>query len=448
MQCSLRVDSNDDADRRSVRGSVSVWLLCIWITLFIIRPWERLAPWLAAIHIERLYAVAVVSVVVLAGSLRLCLCAQTIAIVLFVLALGISAACGQDYSRSSDGLYVLITIVVFGVALLSVVRTPYALMVVLIAYVGSMMLYLGKSEWEYFFNHGGQFAQGVRRLGGIDVTYGSPNGVAASTVLSLPVAYLLWRCCGWFTRDLPVFCRRLFRALLVGYLLIAVSSVILTNARAGYLGVIVFVFMAAISGKQFSRKLGAVMLVVTILGGVWLILPEENRNRFRTLWDEEAGPSVAHSSALGRVAGMQAGLEAFSSYPVTGVGIGNFVPYRIAHLDGKALEPHNLLGEVLAESGLLGATAFIFMLLCTVSNVRRTQRLAKGWREPTADVLFQTATACGQTLLLLLFLGLFSHNMLRFNWIWIAIFALLARLFMEEIAEAAYYQECDETDRS
>src|SRR5207244_897500 len=102
---------------------------------------------------------------------------------------------------------------------------------------------------------------------------------------------------------------------------------------------------------------------------------EDSRNRLRTVWDPDAGPANATTSAYGRVEGLRAGLAMIQRYPLTGVGIGNFIPYRVAHLDGVSLLAHNLAGQTLGETGLLGAAAFTGMVLVTLRNCRRIRRL-------------------------------------------------------------------------
>jgi hypothetical protein len=48
-------------------------------------------------------------------------------------------------------------------------------------------------------------------------------------------------------------------------------------------------------------------------------------------------------------------------------------------------------------------------------------------------MLSRLAVACRDSVILLLFFGFFGHNMLRFNWLWLAGFAMLCRKFSEEV---------------
>jgi hypothetical protein len=46
-------------------------------------------------------------------------------------------------------------------------------------------------------------------------------------------------------------------------------------------------------------------------------------------------------------------------------------------------------------------------------------------------MLSQLGAACRLSVFLLIFFGLFGHNMLRFTWLWLAAFALLSRGFCD-----------------
>lgn len=413
--------------------SVALWMTAFWLALFIIRPGELLLPQLAAWHVERMWAMAIIGTVAVSGMFRLCPSFQTNAVLLFLGALAISSACSLDGSAAWEELYRYIVLFVFYFVLLSVVRTPYQLLFIVTCYVAITAAYLAKSEYEYFVHGAGASMMGVRRLIGLDTDYGHPNAVAASSVLALPLVHFLWDTRQYFTRTWPQIWRRLFSPSLVAFVLLAVTAVVLTNSRSGMVGLGAFVFIAAVGMKTRRAKLAALVCMGLFLVVVWFAMPQDSKDRLRTVWDPSSGPANAHASAMGRVEGMMAGLVMFERFPVTGVGIGNFIPYRVANVDGVALDPHNLLGELLGETGLLGTGAFLLVLIAMMGNRRRTIALAK--LDPNADLqaLSRLATACVHVVLLLLFFGLFSHNLSRFNWLWLAAFALLCRMFSERI---------------
>ena len=224
-----------------------VWLIAFWIALLIIRPWERLLPSLEPLHVERIFAILASSVVVGCGLFRFCSSFQTTGILLWFLALVLSFALAISPSLAWDGLYVYFTLFVFYFVILSVTRTPYQLVFIVACFLVAMGLYLGKSEWEYFFCGGRAYSMGVPRLQGIDTTYSHPNSVATSTVLSLPFLYFLWKVRNQFTRTWPQYWRTRFTYALLLYFAIAVSAIVLTNSRTGLLAFFVFVLLCALA---------------------------------------------------------------------------------------------------------------------------------------------------------------------------------------------------------
>ena len=95
----------------------------------------------------------------------------------------------------------------------------------------------------------------------------------------------------------------------------------------------------------------------------------EHKNRFKSIWDPTAGPMSAHVSALGRMQGLEAGITMFKRFPFTGVGINNFIEYRVSHIDGIPLNAHNLYGQILGEVGFMGAFSFSLMVLMASGSI-------------------------------------------------------------------------------
>ena len=116
----------------------------------------------------------------------------------------------------------------------------------------------------------------------------------------------------------------------------------------------------------------------------------------------------------------------FERFSVTGVGIGNFISYRVAHVDGVALDAHNLVGQVLGETGAIGGITFLLMMSTILANCRRLRILSEDRSDVKLFTLSGSGVALRNSLFLLVFEGLFGHNLLRFNWLWLAAFSSLA----------------------
>jgi len=428
-------DWSDDLRNGIWPRSVPLWLTAFWLALFVIRPWEVMFPALASYHVERIYAIAVIAAVVTSGQLRLRGSFQTTAVLLFLVALVVTSLCAV-YRCRWDRLYEYLTLVIFYFVLLSVVRTPYQLLFLVVCYLVAMAAYLGKSEWEYFVHGRHHYTMGVTRLLGIDRTFGDPNSVATSTVLTLPFLHCLWQSRKELTRTWPVIWQTWFPRCLVAYFALALTSIVLTNSRAGMLGCVLFVLLSAVCGDRRSGRLASLVVAGLFLAVVWVTMPTEHKNRLRTVWNPEVGPANAQASAEGRIEGLKAGVEMFRRFPVTGVGLYNFQAYRAARVDGSSASAHNLIGEMLGETGIVGTGAFLLLVAGVFLNCHRTHVLAKGQSQPTLEMLSRLATACQFTMILLGFAGLFGHNLLRFNWLWVAAFALLGRVFAEDLRAA------------
>jgi hypothetical protein len=409
---------------------IAVWLAALYVALFILRPWEEMLPWLGVIHFERFYALGMIAVVMLTSKFRNVLNLQTISVLLFLGALTLSAALALDSTLAWDPWYVYVTLVAFYFVLVLVIRTPYELLFMIVCYLVSMGVYLAKCEWEFFIHDRHDFKMSVRRLIGIEETFGDPNALALSIAVSLPILWYLFSIRSTLTGNWPARWRKLFPIGLGLYLLLATSAMVLTRSRAGMLTGVVFIGIMALRGKGWGKKLLVSAGGVVFLAAVWLTMSDEAKNRLRTVWDPAAGPANATASAYGRVEGIRAGLTMMQRYPMTGVGMGNFIPYRVAHLDGISLLAHNLAGQVLGETGLVGCGAFIFMVSVTCWNCRRISKRTRGEAAPVPQVLSGFAFTCENVILLLLFEGLFLHNMTRFNWLWLAAFSGHALFFV------------------
>jgi O-antigen ligase len=435
MRCLIEKDieiagSRDQLKRGIWPRSVPLWMAGFYVALFIIRPWEQLMPLLGEVYFEKVYALCMIAVVLLSGRIRVRINLQTITVIFFFLAVSLSAVFARDSSLAWDVLYEYLTLVIFFFILMLVIRTPYELVFMVTCYIVALAVYLAKSQWEFFVHGQHRYDMGVIRLCGIESTFGGPNNLAMSIVVSLPILLFLWSIRKEFSSEWPQLWHKWFPRFLVFYAVLAVSSIILTNSRSGMVSFVLFVALATFRGKGIGRKISYILLGIVVLAMLWLVMPEEKKDRFRTIWTPEAGPKAAQTSAEGRIEGYKAGMKMFERFPLTGVGIGNFLTYRISHVDGVPLNAHNLVGQVLGETGILGASAFLLMVIVTLLNCQRVRGLVRRkLSDPKLRVLSGLGLAVRDALILLAFEGLFGHNLLRFNWLWLAAFSTLALQF-------------------
>src|SRR5262245_14299422 len=70
--------------------SIAFWGLAGYLTLFIIRPWEKIWPWLGAVPVERICALGALGAIALAGRLQFRLNAQSLTVLGFLAAITLS----------------------------------------------------------------------------------------------------------------------------------------------------------------------------------------------------------------------------------------------------------------------------------------------------------------------------------------------------------------------
>ena len=300
----------------------ALWMAAFYLALFVIRPWERLFPSLAVIHFERLYAIAMILAVAGTCGIRLRWSSQTAAVFSLFAAIGVAAVCAWKPEPAWEGAYLYLTLVVFYVVLVSVVRTPYELLFIVACYIVTMAVYLAKAQWEYRFNSAiWSYDQGrMTRMIGIERMFGDPNYLAESIVVSLPMLLFLFRVRRQFTATWPRSWRLWFGWGLGAYLLLALTSLVFTNSRAGMATFVVFVVLVSLREGGLGRKALYLCTYSLLLLGTWLVLPAEHQNRLRSLWDPESGPEYARASGEGRLQGFRTGIEMCRRFPVTGVG--------------------------------------------------------------------------------------------------------------------------------
>lgn len=416
--------------------SLGFWIVAGYLVLFLIRPWEELFPVLQSIRTERLYGVAMIVIVGLTGRGPR-LTAQAIAVGMFAGAVLVSTLRAWDPAYAWPELYRYATVVIVYYLLQSVCRSPSELYWLIVTYVGTMFVYLGKSLWEYVLYDKHQYAQNVKRLVGIELTYGEPNAVAMSAVLSLPAWLFLWMRRHALVANMNGLLRSSMLLGINTYPLLVVVAVGLTNSRAGMVGLVACVLGAAVLFQRrvsLGRNLIVAMGIVVV---VWIAAPDEQKNRLRTLWDPSAGPSMAAASAGGRWEGFLAAMQMLQARPVTGVGVGNFVPYRVTNVDGVGLVAHNLPGQILGETGWFGGICFAVL----VFTIWRDAQTLGSWSRDDPRLLhdWYLSRAILLTLGLLFLFGLSLHNGLRYNWLWLAAFGSLAVEFGAESVDELDY---------
>ena len=307
--------------------------------------------------------------------------------------------------------------VLFFVILLSV-RDERDFRIIIIAFLAIMGIYIGKSLWEFLFHGRHVYRMGIRRLCGIDQTFGDPNAFAATILYSLPFVWALWKA-------KP---SELIKKLLIFYGLMCMVCVALTGSRSG---MVTFIFLLIILWVRGKKKiLGAVGLVLILIIS-WYAMPADLQERFDTIFDDSINPS-ATLSAQGRIEGFRMGMKLFELSPIWGVGAGcsPIAVEELLHYERK-VQLHNLYAQLLAELGILGAISFLVLIYSLVKTQRRI-KMNLSWSDRDNNLISQAALASINVMWLLLFQGLFGHNLYRYTWIWISAILVISYNFSKK----------------
>jgi O-antigen ligase len=216
---------------------------------------------------------------------------------------------------------------------------------------------------------------------------------------------------------------------------LSVISITLTGSRSAFVGLAIW-GLILVARSRWRWGLG--VLALGCIPVLWGALPDSLQTRFETIVNPEVGPANARESAQNRLEGLEIGLNLWAQYPATGCGPGAWKPAT-----GRKIESHNLFGQLLGETGTLGAVAFVGILLGFCINLRRIRRLYRERPEWGKDFLYHVNTAIGLALFLLLFEGNFGHNLFRYSWLWYGGFLIITRHCVEQRLQT---EEADASD--
>lgn len=387
------------------------WLLIGYLFLFIDRPFE-VWPWLGDLRIERIYMLGTMAAWLIAPK-RFLGNGLHFAYAGFAFAV---AACWLMSPWSDHGQPIVedwFKVLVFYVLLVTTVFDEKGLKRLTVGFLAVMGLYLLHSFREYL---GGKYTyrMGIARMVGVDKTLGDPNSFGASIVFALPFVAAFWR---------ANVGGRVGKLALLGYVGLSVLCVLLTGSRSSLLGVAVW---AGLLGLGLRRKWLYLLGLMAAAPLIFVALPESLQTRFETIINPDVGPANAKESGEGRILGLLNGIQLWASSPLTGVGPGAWRPAT-----RSTIESHNLYGQLLGETGTLGAIMFLAILVGYWYNLRRIRTIRRAFPEWRNDLVFQVPAAVGMGLLLLLFMGNFGHNLFRFTWLWYGGFLIIARHCIE-----------------
>lgn len=434
-------------------------LLAGYLFLLIFRPYEYW-PILGELRVERVYMLCFMAITFFSKDKRFLPSSINGVIFVFSLALLVSGIFSINWDASWKIIDDYLKYVVFYFMVILCVRDDKDFRFVILAFIGVMLLYVGKSAWEFFVHGRHVYRMGISRMIGIDITYGDPNSFSASICYSLPLTWAMIRCkfeSVWLRRGLWF------------YGCLAIVAIIMTGSRSGMVTALLFFLIIFLST---SRKFVATLVIAIALIFSWQVMPQDLQTRFLSTFVDDVGPDNAQQSAAGRMEGFKHGISLFAENPFLGVGPNNYpLSWDIR------MNAHNLYGQLLGELGLLGGLAFgMLLVLMIVINrgiirtftlmdrrgdfkdllltqhaanaqngdlhtnnhyfARQAQKPGKTFFKdlgPVPLVFYSfVAQAIIQTIILILFKGWGDHNLYRYTWLWLAALTVLGHHFFQQ----------------
>lgn len=383
--------------------------LLLFMLLVAVRPQEGIAQ-LEAIHVERLCALlAMVGwglQVAVQRKIRPVSSSISAWFFAFVVVCFLSIFTSVWKLGSLNAWIEVLKLGVLFLLISQLVDTPKRLFVFLLVFAIGHVWMAAESLRLYYSEGYDYIRMGIVRATTESASRGDPNSLAASLILAMCFALYTVRTnrnIFWWLSWLGV---------------IGAGSVVLvlTGSRSGMLGCLFLLLYVWITGKR--RLLTGIVVAVVVAFG-WRAMPLQYQDRFLTTFDSKRNPSAA-ASAQGRITGLRIGAQMLIDRPILGVGVGNF---GVAHAllysppqDRSWMDAHNLVAQVGGETGILGLVAFAGFVIACMKGAARVISMLSSVDTVEARGIVAVCRACLAAYWLLLLLGLFGHNMMRYNW--------------------------------
>ena len=399
------------------------WLLVGYMWLFVHRPHEIWTK-IGELRIVLLYMIGVFIMWMIASpdTKRPLGNIFTLGIFTFAFALGLSTLFSPYMSPFDNATYQdWLKYLAFFVIFMTSVKTEKNLKVVVTGFVIAFFLFMAHSYRGYLLGNA-FYSAGAYRIRPVGITFTNANDYGTIIACALPMIF-----------PLVTLCKKYWHYLFIlGYVLLTLRSVMLTGSRTAFIMVISLAVLPVLFSRYRFRVIPFVFLAAPI---GWLSMSEEMQTRYMTIVDSSISQE-ANENMAGRTEGFWGGLENWQNNPIFGVG-----PSCHGLPLGTPFRSHNLIGEVVGETGTLGALAFLFLLSCFGINHYNIWKNYKYLKEKNLGkeglYCWRVSLAVVYGVVMLQFQGLGLHNALHFTWIWFGAFqALAAEIMQEKVNEA------------
>ena len=271
-------------------------------------------------------------------------------------------------SDSVNKLFILLTASALFFAVLLICRTREQLLVVVTGALAGLLLVSAQGVVEHFSGNFGPygFVAGGQVVGRVQGSFGHPNQYGGYIAVLLPLAATVV-----MTKAFKSSTRWLAGAALT----LAVPALIFSYAR----GAIAALLIGSLLWLAIMRPRAAMFTAVAVAVTAILFAPGALRERF--------SPQGASGDAPLREDIWSSATDIYSRYPILGAGLNNFgdayanLPAtresasqrRLLHQNALLTPPHaqNLYLNVLAEEGIVGLAALLFLVIMSLATAYR-----------------------------------------------------------------------------
>jgi len=234
---------------------------------------------------------------------------------------------------------------------------------------------------------------------------------------------------------------RFLRLAALGSAVVIIGAIILTFSRGAFVSLLTLLFLML--GLHYIKR--SYVFIALVLGSILVVTAEPDYlarlgslGRVGALFNrsEDARPDT-DISAMRRFAGNLASLEVWMDYPILGVGPGLYAKYyatpavnRLGLIQQEKNYPsHNLYLEMAAETGALGLTCFMAIIVQLVIRLWKERKQLAGKDSEASDL----ATAFFLSIIAYLTSAIFEHLAYpRYFWLLIALATVAARCVRAE----------------
>jgi O-antigen ligase len=224
------------------------------------------------------------------------------------------------------------------------------------------------------YARGVNLVEGPRLQGATAGLMGNPNDLAMNMVTFLPFAAFAAMGPG----------RRLARLAAGGVVLLMVTTILLTKSRGAFLALAITGVLVIFQARRVRPGIAVAALVAALVGPAFL--PQSFWTRASSILNAE---DDATGSREARKELMADAWRIFNERPLTGVGAGQFQNYNPPERVVPWKETHNVELQLLAELGIIGFAAFMWLLTragITLAGAWRALRVRRRGRRAAADV--------------------------------------------------------------